>query len=238
MSIYGPLEHLGIPVVIQSAILAGILLLVTAAAVRRHLGTLSDAGLVPDPGITLRNLLELGVGTLADLAKDVIGDEYRRFMGLLLTLFTFVLVSNFLGLIPGVGGATSFSDTTWAWAFISFGVYNVVGIRKHGIRYILQFCGPSFDITIGGKKRHFPLMFWFFVPLEILLHLARMLTLSIRLLANMFADHLLIGLWLTMVPFLVPTIFLGLGSVVSVVQAFVFTLLTMTYIGMALDEPH
>jgi F-type H+-transporting ATPase subunit a len=81
-------------------------------------------------------------------------------------------------------------------------------------------------------------MFPFFVPLELLLHLARMLTLSIRLLANMFADHLLVGLWITMVPFLVPTIFMGLGSVVAVVQAFVFTLLTMTYIGMALDEPH
>lgn len=238
MSIYGPLEQIGIPVVIQSALLAALLLLVTGVAVRRHLGTLTDSGLVPDEGVTLRNLLELGVGTIADLAKDVIGDEYRRFMGLLLTLFTFVLVSNFLGLIPAVGGATSFADTTWAWAVISFGVYNFVGIQKHGIRYVLQFCGPSFDIPVGGKKIHFPLMFWFFVPLEILLHLARMLTLSIRLLANMFADHLLIGLWLTMLPFLVPTIFLGLGSVVAVVQAFVFTLLTMTYIGMALDEPH
>jgi F-type H+-transporting ATPase subunit a len=238
MSIYAPLEQIGIPVVIQSALLAALLLLVTGIAIRRHLGTLSDSGLVPDSGVTLRNLLELGVGTLADLAKDVIGDEYRRFMGLLLTLFTFVLVSNFLGLVPAVGGATSFADTTWAWAAISFGVYNFVGIQKHGFRYILQFCGPGFDIPVAGRKLHFPVMFPFFLPLELLLHLARMLTLSIRLLANMFADHLLVGLWLTMVPFLVPTIFMGLGSVVAVVQAFVFTLLTMTYIGMALDEPH
>jgi F0F1-type ATP synthase membrane subunit a len=110
MSIYAPLEHLGIPVVLQSALLAAALLLATSAVVRRHLGTLSDNGLVPDSGITIRNLLELGVGTLADLARDVIGDDYRRFMGLLLTLFTFVLVSNFLA--PGRGPRFPLASTT------------------------------------------------------------------------------------------------------------------------------
>ncbi len=240
MSIYGPLhEHFGIPVVIQAALLAALILAVTGLVVRRRLVAAADAGLVPDRGFTLRNALEVVVGSITDLARDIIGDEYRRFLGLVLTLFCFILLSNFMGLVPAVGGSTSFADTTWAWAAISFGVYNWVGIRKHGLRYVLQFCGPSFDVPIGGgRKIHFPLLFWFFIVLEVPLHLARMLTLSVRLLANMFADHLVVGLWLGLAPFAVPAVFLGLGSLVAVVQAFVFTLLTMTYIGMALEEPH
>jgi len=239
MSIYAPLEHLGVPVVFQASAVAIGLLFWAGLLVRRRLSSLADGGIIPDDGVSLRNLLEVLVDALTTLARDVIGEDYRRFMGLLGTLFTFILISNALGLVPGVGGATSFGDTTWAWALISFVVYNVVGIQKHGFRYILQFCGPSFDIPIGGgKKVHFPVMIWFFLPLELILHVARMLTLSVRLMANMFADHLMVALFLSLVPFLVPAIFLGLGAMVAVVQAFVFTLLTMTYIGMALEEPH
>ncbi len=239
MSIYDPLQSLGVPVVIQAALLACALLILTGVLVRRRLTSLADGGLVPDQGFSLRNALELVVDALVGLARDIIGDDYRRFMGFIATLFLFILLSNLMGLIPALGGSTSFADTTWAWAFVTFVVYNYVGIRKHGARYILQFCGPSFDLPVGGgRKIHFPLLFWFFLPLEIPLHFARMLTLSVRLLANMFADHLVVGLWLSLLPFLVPAIFLGLGAMVAVVQAFVFSLLTMTYIGMALEEPH
>ena len=76
------------------------------------------------------------------------------------------------------------------------------------------------------------------VPLEIVLHLARILTLGIRLLANMFADHKVVVIWLGLVPVLLPAIFMGLGLLVSFLQAFVFALLTMIYIGQALEEPH
>jgi F-type H+-transporting ATPase subunit a len=239
MSIYSPLADVGIPVVVQSAFLAGAMLVLTGLAVRRELAASADGGLIPDARLSLRNLVELVVDALVELARDIIGPEYERFMGLVGTLFLFILLSNFMGLIPGVGGSTSFYETTWAWAIVSFVVYNYVGIRKHGRRYILQFCGPSFDIPLGGGREiHFPVLFWFFIPLEVPLHLARMLTLSVRLLANMFADHLVVGLWLGLMPFLVPALFLGLGAMVAVVQAFVFTLLTMTYIGMALAEPH
>ena len=77
-----------------------------------------------------------------------------------------------------------------------------------------------------------------FFLLEVPLDLARMLTLAVRLLANMFADHTVIAVWLSLVPIGVPAIFMGLGIVISVLQAFVFSLLTMIYIGLALDEPH
>jgi len=77
-----------------------------------------------------------------------------------------------------------------------------------------------------------------FLPLEILLDLARILTLAVRLLANMFADHTVVGVWLALVPLGIPAIFMGLGLIVSFLQAFVFSLLTMIYIGLALEEPH
>jgi len=91
---------------------------------------------------------------------------------------------------------------------------------------------------IGGKHYHIRVMAPFFLPLEILLHLARILTLTVRLVANMFADHTVIVIWLGLVPVVLPAVFMGLGLVVSVLQAFVFSLLTMIYIGQALQEPH
>ncbi len=228
----------GVPSVIQAAILAGLLLMLSGVVMRRQLAAAGDGGLVPDAGFTIRNSLELLVESIAGLSKDIIGNEWRRFMPLIVTLFLFIVLSNLMGLIPALGGATSFPTTTWAWAIISFLVYNAVGIARHKHRYILQFCGPSFDLSIGGRKYHFPVLFFFFLPLELPLHFARMLTLSIRLLANMYADHLVVATWLGLAPFLVPVAFLGLGSLVAVIQAFVFTLLTMTYIGSALEEPH
>ncbi len=239
MSLYAPLASLGVPVVVQASLLALLLLSAWGLVVRRQIQSAADQGLVPDEGITLRNVAEVLVDALAGLAKDIIGEEWRRFLPLCGSLFLFILISNLMGLVPGLGGATSYAETTWAWALIAFLVYNAVGIQKHGARYILQFCGPSFDVPVGGGRHiHFPVLFWFFFPLEVPLHFARMLTLSVRLLANMFADHLVVGLWVSLVPLLVPAIFMGLGTMVAIVQAFVFTLLTMTYIGMALDEPH
>ena len=85
---------------------------------------------------------------------------------------------------------------------------------------------------------HFRLLAPFFLILEIPLDLARILTLAVRLLANMFADHTVVAVWLALVPIAVPAIFMGLGLVVSFLQAFVFALLTMIYIGLALEEPH
>ena len=157
----------------------------------------------------------------------------------MITIFVFILVSNLMGLVPGVGGATSDVNTTTAWAILSFVVYNAVGIRKHGFWYINQFLGPSFfEATVFGRKIHVRLLAWFFLPLELVVHLARILTLSVRLLANMFADHTVVLVWLTLVPVVIPAIFMGLGLFVACLQAFVFSMLTMIYIGMALEEPH
>ncbi len=226
MTIYDPLQSVGVPVVIQAAVLASLVLLGTGFLVKRQLSAASEDGIIPDEGVTLRNVLELIVDAIAGLARDNMGAEWKRWFPLVGTIFFFILVSNLMGLFPGLGGATSYVETTTGWAIISVAIAEYVGIRAHGFGYIKHFLGPIWWLA--------PV----FLILEIPLHIARVLTLSVRLLANMFADHTVVGVWLMLVPFVVPAIFMGLGLVIAVLQAFVFSLLTMIYIGQALEEAH
>ena len=237
MNIYGVFES-AIPWVIQATILAGGLIVLAGLLVRRKIAA-AGGGVVPDEGISLRNILEVLVDALGNLARDRIGDDWRRYFPVVGTMFLFILISNLLGLLPGIGGATSDANTTWAWAVISWVVYTWVGIAKHKQNYLVKFMGPSFfEKEMFGRTVHFRLLAPFLMILEIPLDLARMLTLAVRLLANMFADHTVIARWLALAPVGVPAIFMGLGVIISFLQAFVFALLTMIYIGLALDEPH
>ena len=115
MSIYGPLEQMGVPVVLQAAVLATLILFATGLLLKRQLAAAADEGVLPDEGVTLRNVLELVVDAIAQLARDNMGDEWRRWFPLVGTIFFFILVSNLLGLFPGLGGATSYVETTTAW---------------------------------------------------------------------------------------------------------------------------
>jgi F-type H+-transporting ATPase subunit a len=238
--LFETIEHwTGIYWFINAGLVAGGILLFAGVLVRRKLAGPSG-GVVPDEGITVRNLFEVLVEWLANLSRERMGPDWRKYFPIVGTLFFFILVSNLMGLIPGLGGATSSANTTWACAVIAWLVYTWVGIAKHGFgRYLIKFMGPSFfEREMFGKHIHFRLLIPIFFPLEILLDLARMLTLAVRLLANMFADHTVIAVWLSLVPIGIPAIFMGLGLVVSFLQAFVFSLLTMIYIGLALEEPH
>jgi len=237
VNIYTPLES-AVPWVVQAAILAGILMLVAGLLIRRRIAV-ENGGLVPDEGITLRNCFEVLVEGLAGLARDRIGEEWRKFFPIVGTMFVFILFSNLIGLLPGVEGATSDANTTWAWAVISWIVYTWVGIAKHKQKYLIKFMGPSFfEKQLFGRTVHFRLLAPIIFVIELPLDLARILTLAVRLLANMFADHTVIAVWITLVPIGVPAIFMGLGLIVSFLQAFIFSLLTMIYIGLALEEPH
>ncbi len=237
MNIFSFLEH-QIPWVVQAALLSGALLVLTGFAVRRQIAA-AGGGVVPDEGVTLRNVFEVMIDALASMARDTMGDEWRRYFPIVGTIFIFILFSNLMGLVPGLKGSTSDINATLAWAIISFAVYNYVGIKTHGFWYINQFLGPSFfETTIMGKHVHVRLLAPVFFVLEVPLHLARVGTLALRLLANMFADHTVVGVWLGLVPIAVPAIFMGLGVLVACLQAFVFSLLTMIYIGAALEEAH
>jgi len=224
VSIYGVIEHF-VPPGIQATVLAAALMLCLGIVVRRQIAA-AGGGVLPDEGVTFRNVAEVIVEWLADLARQNLGDDYRRWFPMVGTLFFFILISNLLGLIPGIGGATSHIETGASWALIAFAVSEGAGIKKYGVGYIKHFLGPIWWLSP------------FFLILEIPLHFARVITLTIRLLANMFADHTIIAVWLLLVPFLVPAIFMGLGLIVAVLQAFVFTLLTIVYIKLALEEPH
>lgn len=239
MNIYGPLEAtFQIPQVLQAAVLAIGILMLGGLLIRRQIAA-AGGGVMPDDGVTLRNFVEVVIEALANVARDVMGDEWRRYFPIVGAIFVFILVSNLLGLVPGLGGATSNTNTTTAWAIIAFGTYNYVGIRKHGFGYIKQFMGPVLrEVKLGGKTYHVRALFWFFIPLEIFLHLARIGTLSLRLLANMFADHTLVAVWIVLVPIAVPAVFMALGALVAILQAGVFSLLTMIYISLALSDAH
>jgi F-type H+-transporting ATPase subunit a len=237
VNIYTPLDP-AVPWVVQASILAGILMLVVGLLIRRRVAA-EGGGLVPDEGVTLRNCFEVLVEGLAGLARDRIGDDWRKYFPIVATMFVFILFSNLVGLLPGVEGATSDANTTWAWAVISWVVYTWVGVAKHKQKYLIKFMGPSlFEREMFGRTVHFRVLAVIIFPIELLLDLARILTLAVRLLANMFADHTVIAIWISLVPIGVPAIFMGLGLIVSFLQAFVFALLTMIYIGLALEEPH
>lgn len=233
MTIYDPLMDAGLARVFQAALFVGLLILVVGMVVRRQLAA-ANGGVVPDEGVTVRNVVELVVEGLAHLARQNMGDEWRRWFPLVATIFVYILIANLLGLVPGIGGPTDDINTTAGWALLAVVVSEYAGLRKHGMKYVDHFLGPRFDIA----GRHVPLLCFIFIPLELIGHVARVVTLAIRLLANMFADHTLVLIFLGLVPIAVPAIFLGLGAMVSVLQAFVFALLTMVYIGLNLEDAH
>jgi len=226
VTVYDPLHHMGVHSVVQSTLLAMFILVVSGLLVRRQIAA-AGGGVIPDEGVTIRNVFEVIVEGLAQVAKDNLGEEdYRTYFPICGAIFFFILISNLLGLVPAFGGATSYVETTVAWAVISVVLAEIVGIRKHGFHYVKHFLGPIWWLAP------------FFFVLEVPLHAARIVTLAIRLLANMFADHTIVGVWLGLVPFLIPAVFMGLGTVIAFLQAFVFSLLTMVYIGQALEEAH
>lgn len=237
--IFHELERLvGVPAVILAALFAGFLLVASGLLVRARVAG-PRGGVMPDEGVSVRNVLEVLVEWLAGMAKDRMGPNWRRYFPLVGTVFFFVLFSNLLGLIPGFVGATGDVNTTAALAIVVWVFYTAIGIIEHGWKYLIKFMGPSFfEAHWFGRHIHVRPLMPFFLILEIPLDLARILTLAVRLLANMFADHTVVAVWMSLIPIGVPAIFMGLGLVVAFLQAFVFALLTMIYIGLALEEPH
>jgi F-type H+-transporting ATPase subunit a len=225
-------EHIGGHWLYWSALFSAALMMATGLAVRRSL-VAANGGVIPDEGFSFRNVIELIVDFLVGMVRDNLGPKWRTYFPLIGTLFFFILFSNLFGLIPGIDGATSDANTTWAWALISFGAHQYVGIKENGFKYIHHFLGPvMFEIKGVGIRPLAPL----YAPIEVIGHLARAFTLAIRLLANMFADHTVVGVFLGLVPIVVPAIFMGLGVMVAFLQAFVFAMLSVIYISLALEH--
>ena len=181
MNVFETIAHqLHIEWFFVSALFAAGLLILAALSVRRAVSD-EHSGVMPDEGITIRNVVEVIIEALGDLGETTIGPEWRRYFPIVGTIFFFVLISNLLSLIPGMLGATSDRNVTFAWAIISFLVYNYVGIKQHKWKYIYQFMGPALWVPeIGGKSYHVRILAPFFLPLELVLHGARILTLQDR----------------------------------------------------------
>lgn len=177
----------------------------------------------PNPAQQIAEMIHEFSGGLGD---QIIGHGHERFQAFATCIFLFVLLNNLLGLIPGVSTPTGQPWVPLGLASLTFLYYNLHGARVHGIKYIKQFMGPLPALT--------PLM----LPIEIVSHLARVMSLTIRLYANMFASDMLTLVWFSLIPLAVPSVFLGLHAAVSVIQAFVFMLLTMIYLSMAISHEH
>ncbi len=176
----------------------------------------------------LQHILEILLEAIQSLMKDVIGKDTRKFVPLIFTLAIYILLGNLLGMMPGFLSPTSNLNVTASCAICVFLYYNYQGIRKHGfLKYLKHFAGPVWWLA------------WLLFPVEIVSHMARPFSLSMRLFGNIFAEELIIGsLNQYIFPFLtsVPVMFLALFA--GTIQAFIFVLLTMVYISGAVEDAH
>ncbi len=174
----------------------------------------------------IQNVMEVVISSIDTMLIDTMGSKGRQFFPLIATLFIFILVSNLMGLVPGFAGSTTNLNTTVAMALVVFVITHIVGVRTHGLKYIKQFLGPVWWLI--------PLMF----PIEVISHLSRPLSLSVRLFGNMEGGHIVLAVLFVLVPLLVPMPMVVLKILISGIQALVFTLLSMMYIAGAMEEAH
>ena len=181
---------------------------------------------VEKPG-PVQHMAELLHEFIGGQAEPILGHDTGHFQAFCTCIFLFVLLNNVLGLIPGITTPTSIPMIPLGVAVPTFLLYNFMGIKRNGIfGYLKQFMGPVWYMS------------WLLFPIEIVSHLARVLSLTIRLYANMFASDLVTLVFFSLIPVGIPVVFLGLHLFVSLVQAFVFTLLAMIYLSLAVAHEH
>lgn len=212
------------------AIFVSLLLVLTTFVARTQLvGVMKtpDGGLIPESKLTFRNFFEIIAEKLYALTETIIGHHdapiYFPVVG---TLFIFIFASNLIGLIPGLLPPTDNLNTTLALGTFVFLYYNYAGLKAHGVAYLKHFLGPILWLA--------PLM----LIIELASHIFRPLSLALRLRGNIMGDHVVLGVFSDLVPYLLPVIFYGLGVFVAFIQAFVFCLMTMVYISLSTAHDH
>ncbi len=223
------------------AVIAGALLILFALSARRAMARAQDP-VVPAEGLGSRNVAELLVQLVAAQSDQIIGRQGRKYVPFFATFFFFILLSNLLGLVPGFAPPTGNLNTTLGLALCSFIGYNIIGFREQGASYLKHFIGPM--TSLPGKSFLAKLAFvpvlvisvLFFFVLEAFSHGFRPVSLSLRLFGNMMGDHEVIGAFIGLTKLVVPVAFYAMGTLVSVIQAFVFTLLSMIYVALAISH--
>lgn len=224
-----PFVHKALEAHTFHALLATLILVIFATRARAQLEAARKAGthLVPDRGLTARNLAELLVGGIEGIVSSVLAERGRPYIGLFGTFFLFIFVCNLMGLVPGFAPATGNFNTTFALGVCSFLGFTAIGIRTQGIvNYAKHFAGPVWWLG------------WLMIPLEIIDNLVRPVSLGMRLFGNMTGDHLVLEIFTDLTKLFIPVIFYFLGAFVSLIQAFVFTLLSTVYVSLAMGHGH
>jgi F-type H+-transporting ATPase subunit a len=194
-------------------------------AILSVLSFLATRSLQVYPG-RLQNVMEVIVDGFHSLLMDTMGHHGKKFFPLIATIGLFILTSNLIGIIPGFESPTANINTNAAMALVVFFMTHIVGVMTHGLKYFKQFLGPVWWLI--------PLM----LPIEIISHLSRPLSLTFRLFGNIAGEDIVLLVVLLLVPLIVPLPIMILMIFTSIVQTLVFMLLAMMYIGGALEEGH
>jgi F-type H+-transporting ATPase subunit a len=207
-----------IPNSVAMEVLVILFLVVLFMAVRSRLSV--------DKPSPLQHIFEGVHGFVEGQSQEIIGHHSEGFTPFLVALGLFILGCNLIGLIPGFESPTAVPVVPLGCAICAFFYYQTQGFKHAGIGYLKHFAGPL------------PILAPLMVPIEIISHLARVLSLTIRLYANMFAGDMVTLVFLSLVPIGVPILFLGLHIGVSFLQAYIFILLTTVYLAGAVAEEH
>jgi F-type H+-transporting ATPase subunit a len=200
------------------------LILLVSVRVRSRLNQ-TDEAIIPEDKLTLRTFMEAFLAYFYDLAKSVMDAERaKKYFPLIATGAIFVFFANVMALIPGMPVATSNLNITLGSALVVFVLFNAYGLMTNGWGYIAHLAGPAWYL------------WWLMFPIEVISLFVRPVTLAVRLMVNMAADHLLLGLFLSLVALLVPVPLMLLGCLVVLIQTLVFTMLTCIYIGLATEH--
>lgn len=204
-----------------------LLLVVVGIALRGMVS--EDSAVVPDSKVSLNNFFQvICLDFLFGIFENIFGssEKAKKYFPLLCGSFIFILFLNLLGIVPGFLPATGSLNTTLALGAIIFVMYNYYGFKEHGISYLKHFAGPVLFLA--------PLM----IIIELISHLVRPVSLSLRLFMNITGDHMVLGVFTNLTHFLLPAVFVGLGIFVSFLQAFIFTILSAIYIALAEGHEH
>jgi F-type H+-transporting ATPase subunit a len=184
---------------------------------------------VENPG-KLQIVFEDGVGLIKSLLHDYIGHKGQRYLPLIFTMFVFILTGNLMGLVPGLMAPTGSINVTVGCAITVWVYYHFHGIKEQGVvHYFKHFAMPP-----GAPVFLAPLM----LVIELISHLSRVMSLSLRLFGNIFGEELVILILFSIIPFIVPLPMMFLGIITASLQAFIFVLLTMIYLGGAVATEH
>jgi F-type H+-transporting ATPase subunit a len=175
----------------------------------------------------LQNVFEVVIDGIESFQVDMMGEHGRPYFPLIATIGLYVFACNVMGLLPGLLSPTANINTTLSVALVTFFATHYVGIKYHGFKYIKHFMGSFMPLA--------PLM----LPIEIISHLSRVLSLTLRLFGNIMGEDLVLAILMILAgKFLAPLPMMGLAIFTSFVQAFVFSLLAMLYISGSLHEAH